>query len=97
MSNAPEDAGPVHLVNRHRDSLLPISQHPTSHNVEWHAVLSLLEAVGTVEVRHDKFEMRVGTETEVFSRPKSKDIDDQQIVDLRLMLTNAGYGELVGG
>src|SRR5215472_5246666 len=42
---------PEHLNNRHRDTLRQIFAHPVSHNVEWRAVLSLLEAVGTVTVR----------------------------------------------
>ena len=46
MSATPE---PAHLNNHHRDTLQQIFQHPTSHNIEWPAVLSLLEAVGTVE------------------------------------------------
>jgi len=37
---------PEHLNNRHRDTLRQIFAHPVSHNVEWRAVLSLLEAVG---------------------------------------------------
>ena len=28
-------------------------RHPTSHNIEWRAVMSLLEAIGEVTVRHD--------------------------------------------
>jgi len=87
---------PAHLNNNQRDTLLQVFQHPTSHNIEWPAVLSLLEAVGTVEERHDgKFHVRIGAETEVFTRPRRKDIDVQQIIDLRRMLTNAGYGDLV--
>ena len=82
---------PEHLNNRHRDTLLQIFQHPTSHNIEWPAVLSLLEAVGSVEQRHDgKYLVTVGTESEVLT-PKHKDIDIQQVVDLRRMLTTAGY------
>lgn len=87
---------PEHLNNHHRDTLLKIFQHPTSHNIEWHAVLSLLEAVGSVEERHDrKYLVQVGTETEVITRPKHKDIDVQQVVDLRRMLTTAGYDAVV--
>lgn len=83
---------PEHLSNRHRDTLLQIFQHPTSHNIEWHAVLSLLEAVGSVEQHHDgKYKVTVGTETEVVTAPKHKDIDVQQVVDIRRMLTTAGY------
>ena len=91
MSSTPE---PAHLNNHHRDTLQQIFQHPTSHNIEWPAVLSLLEAVGTVEARHDgKYVVHVGDETEVLTRPKHKDIDVQLVVDLRRMLTGAGYGD----
>ena len=87
---------PKHLNNRHRDTLLQVFEHPTSHNIEWHAVLSLLEAVGSVEQRPDgKYLVHVGEETEVLTRPKDKDIDVQQVVDLRRMLTTAGYGAVV--
>lgn len=87
---------PEQLNNQHRDTLLQVFQHPTSHNIEWHAVLSLLEAVGSVEQRHDgKYLVHVGGETEVLVRPKDKDIDIDQVVDLRRMLTSAGYGAVV--
>ena len=87
---------PGHLSNHHRDTLLQIFEHPASHNVEWRAVSSLLEAVGSVEQRHDgKYVVRVGNETLVLTRPKHKDIDVQQVVDLRRILTSAGYGAVV--
>lgn len=87
---------PEHLSNHHRDTLLQIFQHPISHNIEWPAVLSLLQAVGSVEQHHDgKYVVTLGTETEVFSPPKHKDIDVQQVVDLRRMLTSAGYRSVV--
>ena len=84
--------GPSHLSGNHRDTLLQIFQHPAGYNVEWRAALSLLEAVGSVEQQHDgKFRVQLGEETEVFARPQGKDVDVQQVVDLRRMLTNAGY------
>jgi hypothetical protein len=87
---------PIHLSGHHRDTLLQIFQHPTSHNIEWHDVVSLLGAVGTVEQQHDgKFLVRVGAESEIMVRPKTKDIDAQQVVDLRRMLTGAGYASVV--
>ena len=87
---------PQHLDSHHRDTLLQIYQHPTSHNIEWPDVLSLLKAIGTVEHRHDgKYAVEVGTEKEVFTRPKHKDIDVQQVLDLRRMLTAAGYKAVV--
>ena len=36
----------------------------------------------------------VGAETEVLTPPRHKDIDVQQVVDLRRMLTNGGYGDV---
>jgi hypothetical protein len=87
---------PHHLSPNHRDTLLQIFQHPTSHNIEWRAVHSLLGAVGEVEERKDgKVVVTLGQETEVFVPPKHKDIDVDQVVDLRRMLTNAGYAETV--
>ncbi len=84
---------PGHLSNHHRDTLAQIMRHPVSHNIEWRAVLSLLEAVGSVDQSHDgKFVVRVGAETQTFDRPRGKDIDTGQVVDLRRMLTNSGYG-----
>jgi hypothetical protein len=89
MTSTPE---PVHLNNHHRDTLSQIFTHPVGHNIEWQAVLSLLEALGSVQMRHDgKFLVTLGPETETFERPGDKDIDAQQVVDLRRMLRNAGY------
>jgi hypothetical protein len=90
----PDGPTPVHLNNKHRETVTKILQHPVGHNIEWQAVHSLLEAVGTIEESHDgKFVVTLGGETETFERPRHKDIDPQQVVDLRRMLRNAGYGE----
>ncbi len=87
---------PQHLNNHHRDTLLQIFQHPTSHNIEWSAVVSLLEALGTVQQQQNgKCVVTVGAETEVLNRPKQKDIGVQQVIDLRHLLSMAGYGVVV--
>jgi hypothetical protein len=83
---------PSHLNSHHRDTLAQIFQHPVSHNIQWRAVLSLLEAVASIEEHHDgRFLITLGAETETFEPPRDKDIDAQQVVDLRRMLRNAGY------
>jgi hypothetical protein len=83
---------PEHLTNHHRTTLRQLFQHPASHNIEWHAVVSLLEAVGSVAERHDgKVAVTVGSETELFHPPAHKDIDIQMVVDLRRLLAQAGY------
>jgi hypothetical protein len=81
----------TNLNNHHRDTLEKILGHPTSGNVEWRQVLSLLETVGDVTEEHNgKFKVTLGEETTVLHRPRGKDVDTQVIVDLRRMLTDAG-------
>ena len=84
---------PVHLDNHHRDTLRKIFEHPMSHNTEWREVVSLMEAVGTVDVRHDgKVTVQIGSEQELLDPPAGKDIDEQMVKDLRRMLSKAGFG-----
>ncbi len=90
MASAPE---PHHLSNHHRTTLRQIFQHPVSHNIEWNAVLSLLEAVGSAVERHDgKYAVTVGSDTEFLDPPLHKDVNTQMVIDLRRMLSDAGYG-----
>jgi hypothetical protein len=84
---------PEHLSNHHRNTLRQIFQHPVSHNIEWRAVLSLLDAVGLdVAQSGTKVAVTVGNQTEFFDPPADKDIDVQTVLDLRRLLANAGYG-----
>ena len=95
MSEArvPQTPEPEHLSNHHRSTLRQLFQHPVSHNIEWTAVVSLLEAVGSVtEQPHGKVAVVVGSQTEYFDPPAHKDIDTQAVVNLRRMLGGAGYG-----
>ena len=88
---------PVLLNNHHRNTLRQIFQHPVSHNIEWHSVVSLLEAVGSVVQNHDgTVAATVGSETEYFEIPARKDIDTETVVNLRRILSSAGYGTGAG-
>ena len=79
------------LDSHHRKTVEKLFAHPTSHNIQWHDVLSLLQAAGEAEEVHDgRFKVTLGAETQTFAAPKSNDLDTQQVVDLRRMLTNAG-------
>jgi len=81
----------MELSNRHRDTIEYIFDRPSSGNVEWREVLSLLQAVGDVdEEPNGSYRVTLGGETEVFVRPHGKDVDAQVLVDLRRMLRNAG-------
>ena len=84
-------ADPSKLNAHHRVTVEKIFQHPVSHNIQWHDVLSLLRSVGTVSEEHDgRFSVTLGTETETFDAPRHHDIDEQQVIDLRRMLKGAG-------
>jgi hypothetical protein len=79
------------LNNHHRETLRKIFTHPASGNVEWHEVLSLLEAVGAVtDEPNGKVQVTVGPESETLQRPRHKDVDEELLSRLRRMLTGAG-------
>lgn len=81
-----------HLSSHHRDTIEKIFSHPSGGNIEWRQVRSLLDAVGTVTEEHNgNIKVTLGPETEVIRPPRGKDIDRQMIVDLRRMLTEAGF------
>jgi hypothetical protein len=80
------------LNNHHRDTLEKVFVQPTSGNVDWRQVLHLLETVGTVVTQpNGKLRVTLGTETEVITPPRHKDVDTQLLVDLRRMLSDAGF------
>ena len=82
----------AHLDGAHRETVRELFDHPTSGNIEWRRVESLLEAAGTVSRHHNgRLSVTLGPETEVFTPPKSKDVDVQMVVDLRRMLRGAGF------
>ena len=54
--------------------------------------LAFLEAIGSVEEHRDsKIAVTVGSQTRFFDIPSHKDIDTDAVVDLRHMLSAAGY------
>ena len=80
------------LTSHHRDTLKQIFARPSSGNVEWQRVLTLLEAIGaTTRHRDGKLEVAIGSEKEILQPPHGKDVDVQMLVDLRRMLTTAGF------
>lgn len=80
------------LNNHHRDTLAALHAHPVSHNIRWVDAVSLAAAVGDVEDRHDgRVKITIGGQAQVFDRPHGKDLDTQQVLDLRHMFDAAGY------
>lgn len=79
------------LTVEHRTTLMHLEQHPVSHDLEWHDVLSLLREVGTVIEEHNgKVKVRLGGDALVIAPPRHKDIDEQTVLDLRRALREAG-------
>jgi hypothetical protein len=73
-------------------------RHLRSHSIEWQSVSLLLWQVGDVTERHDgKLEVTVSGETTVLTtRAGNKDLDAQQVVEIRELLAAPGYGTLDG-
>jgi hypothetical protein len=83
----------MHLNGYHRATVSHIFEHPVGDDIDWQSVASLLEAIAQVEETHNgNLRVTLGSKTETFEPPKHKDIDAQQVVDLRRMLRSAGYG-----
>jgi hypothetical protein len=78
------------LSHHHRETIDRIFGHPTSGNIEWRQVRSLLDAVGTVTEEHSgKIVVEVGPDRKTFHVPRDKDIDEQMVRELRAMLADA--------
>jgi hypothetical protein len=93
----------MHASNRlnghQRDTLAQVFRHPTSHNIEWHDIMSLLNAVGSVRETHKgHIEITIGDVVEVLEPDRHKEIDSEQLAVLRRLLRRAGYApeDLVG-
>jgi hypothetical protein len=81
----------IELDAHHRATVEKIFNHPVSHNIQWHDVLSLLQSVAPVTEQHEgRYTVTLGSETETFDAPRHHDIDEQQVIDLRWMLRSAG-------
>jgi hypothetical protein len=81
----------IKLNGHHRATVEKIFQHPVSHNIQWHDVLSLLQSVAEVTEGHDRrYKVTLGAETETLDAPPGHDVDEQMVIDLRRMLKGAG-------
>ena len=84
---------PGHLNSHQRDTLAQIFRHPLGHNIEWHSILSLLNSVAIVQESHKgHVVVTMGGESESFDPQHHKDIDAEQLTNLRRFLRKAGYG-----
>ena len=78
------------LSHHHRETIDRIFQHPTSGNIEWRQVRSLLEAIGTVTEEHSgRIVVQIGPDRTTLHVPRDKDIDEATIRELRTMLADS--------
>jgi hypothetical protein len=81
----------TNINSDHRETLERIFTHPTSANIEWRQVKSLLDALEAATEEHNgKLKVTLGGETKVFQPPRGKDVDRALVADLRGMLGRAG-------
>ena len=79
------------LDGHHRATVEKIFGHPVSHSIEWHEDRRCSESVAEVSKGHDgRFMVTLGGETQTYDAPRGRDINEQQVVDLRRMLRGAG-------
>jgi hypothetical protein len=88
-----EGQGPsgTRLDGHHRITLERLFAHPMSHNLQWHDVLSLLGAVGSVEERRPGHHLvRVGDQSATLDQGHHTDLQPEQVAELRRLLRAGG-------
>jgi hypothetical protein len=83
-----------HLSSHHRKTVERIFARPTSANIEWRQIESLLAAIGSVESDGGKLSVRVGSQPELVLEPHGKEASIQTVLDLRHVLTRAGLAPM---
>ena len=85
------NVGGFHLNHKQMNVLEKVYAHPVAHNLTWHDVRTLLDAVGEVEEKHNgSLRITIAGQVEVFDPNHGKDLTVEQVVDLRRMLTAGG-------
>jgi len=79
------------LDSHHRVTAEKVFRHPTSHNIKWHDVSSLLESLGECrETTHGSYEVKLDDMLQIFPGPLGRDLTDQHVTDLRKVLRHVG-------
>ena len=89
MTSSPESEHLEQNPPQHAAPDLPAPGQPQHRVARGHLAAG---AIGTVDVDHDgQVAVRVGSESALFTHPDGKDIDEQMVIDLRRLLSKAGY------
>ncbi len=95
MTNQARMQAHAHLDGHHQRTYEAIFRHPTSHNLEWHDVRSLLGALADVEEKHNGSIQvtRNGTQA-ILHPPKHKDVASvEEILSIRQFLEESAESE----
>jgi hypothetical protein len=80
------------LSRKDLTTLHALFRHPTAHNLHWRDALALAKAIGQVEDKSDSHVvLHIGGESLTIHRPHSKDLTGEDVIDLRHLMTRAGY------
>jgi hypothetical protein len=75
-----------------RRTIDAIFRHPLSHNLALRDVVALFAVIGEAEEKHNgELEVRAGGEQLSMQRPHEKDLTGPEVLDLRRLLTRAGW------
>jgi hypothetical protein len=81
-----------HLTHHHRQTLAHLFDHQQAGNIHWREVEALLDHIGEVEHEHNgKVKVQLAERVLVVHPPKHGELDRQAVVDLRHLLTDAGF------
>ena len=81
----------IKLDHHNRLTAERVFRHPTSHNIQWHDVESLLGQLGEIrETSHGSLEITIGEHLSFLGGPRHRELTEQHVVDLRKILRSAG-------
>lgn len=79
------------LDHHHRKTVAKIFAHPTSHNIQWHDVESLLERLGTVGESHaGNITFEDAGVVHSLGKIHGHDLNVEQVTKLRHILSDLG-------
>ena len=82
---------PAHLNGRHQHTYEAVFRHPVAHNLEWHDVRSLLDALADVTEGHNgALQVTRNGRTVTVHAPKHKDVAGEDLLAIRRFLEESG-------
>jgi hypothetical protein len=80
-----------HRAGSHERVLSMVFEHPMSRNIEWRDFVHMLGALGNVVEEHNgSVHFTVNGETLVMHRPQHKDLNEEQVTQVRHFFRKVG-------